>query len=111
MYVILCIRNHITGRRRWTIHMTTTTTIRWTLGDRLMKARKTAGLEQSHLAKAIGVSRPLISQWENDRAEPRISQLSKWAELTNQPIEWLISGDELASGYIQTQLFPAELAA
>lgn len=57
-------------------------TFRWTLGDRLRKARKAAGLEQADMARLIGTSRPNVSKWERNLVEPRVSQLIKWAEVT-----------------------------
>lgn len=57
----------------------------WTMGDRMWKARKTAGLEQSDVAKALDVSRALVSRWERDLSEPSPSQLRKFVELIKRP--------------------------
>ena len=61
----------------------------WTLGDRIWKARRTAGMEQSDLADACGVSRALVSMWERDQSEPRVSQLEAVADLTGIDFGWL----------------------
>lgn len=62
----------------------------WTLGDRMAKARRHAGLEQSDLADALGVSRPLVSKWEHDLREPTAKQVLRWAEVTAVPAAWLL---------------------
>lgn len=80
--------------------MSDTTTLEWTLGDRLAKARRHAKLEQDDLAERIGVSRALISQWENDRSEPRYSALRIWAAACDAPLQWLM-GD---SASVQEQI-------
>lgn len=58
----------------------------WTLGERMWKARKDRGLEQSDVAKAVGVSRALVSRWERDQSEPGIHQLRKFA--TELSVDW-----------------------
>lgn len=62
----------------------------WTLGNRILRARQFARLEQSDLATSCGVSRPLISKWERDLAEPRASQLQRIAEVCEVSYGWLI---------------------
>lgn len=79
----------------------TTTPIHWSLGDRLAKARKVAGLEQSEIASVLGVSRALVSQWENDKAEPRLSQVAAFAEMTKQPFVWFLGSADV-QGYQPT---------
>ena len=63
---------------------------RWTLGDRLIKARKHAGLSQAEMADYLGVSRAAISAWENDENEPRASVLRRWALRCEVTLDWLI---------------------
>jgi transcriptional regulator with XRE-family HTH domain len=63
----------------------------WTLGDRIWKARKDAGLEQADLAEAVGVSRAQISKWERDQSEPRVSELQRVAAACRVPFRWLSS--------------------
>lgn len=71
-------------------------TVVWTLGDHMYKARKQAKLEQKDIADRIGVSRALVSRWENDLSEPSYRRLVKFAEVTNFPLDVLLS----AIGYI-----------
>lgn len=63
----------------------------WTLGERMWKARKDAGLEQSDVAKVLGVSRALVSRWERDASDPGTRKLQAFAELTGVPAAWLVS--------------------
>lgn len=41
-----------------------------TLGQRIQKGRKEAGLSQEELAEQLGVSRQAVSRWENDNGYP-----------------------------------------
>jgi transcriptional regulator with XRE-family HTH domain len=63
----------------------------WTLGDYMYKARKDAKLEQKQVAALIGVSRALVSRWENDLSEPSYRRLVKFAEITNFPLDVLLA--------------------
>lgn len=64
----------------------------WTLGDRLAKARRFAGLEQEDMAERFGKSRATISTWERDEAQPRkmMEVITKWAEVTGVDPAWLL---------------------
>lgn len=64
----------------------------FTLADRIRRARTHKGLEQVDVAKALGVSRSLVSMWERELSEPRVSQLREIATLTDVPEHWLFSG-------------------
>nr|DAK99603.1 MAG TPA: helix-turn-helix domain protein [Caudoviricetes sp.] len=65
---------------------------KFTLSDRLRKARETAELDQSELGKLIGVSRNSISAAERGASKPRKSVLIAWAFATRVPFEWLTTG-------------------
>ncbi|TQM25101.1 helix-turn-helix transcriptional regulator [Microbacterium kyungheense] len=69
----------------------------WTLVDRLKKSRLLAGLEQSDLADACGVSRNTISNWETGRSEPSASAFVRWARTTGVTLEWLAEGIDYGS--------------
>lgn len=51
----------------------------WTLGDRIVKARKHGNVKQAELAETLKVSRATVSDFENDVREPRPAQLRKIA--------------------------------
>lgn len=65
-----------------------------TVGQRIKAARKKAGMTQSELGQLLGLSRPSVAKWENDRCEPRYGTLQRIA--TALGIDWseLISGEE-----------------
>lgn len=63
-----------------------------TFGDRLALAREHAGMEQSLLARRLGVKLQTIQNWEADRAEPRANRLQMLAGLLNVSIVWLMTG-------------------
>jgi transcriptional regulator with XRE-family HTH domain len=66
---------------------------RWTLGDRLRKARDHAGSTQADLAKAMGISRAAIVSYETGRTRPSRPVLLAWSMATEVPLEWLAGGD------------------
>ncbi len=49
--------------------------------ERILKARKAKGMTQEQLASAMGVSRQLVSHWENGRVDPTPQQLEKLDEV------------------------------
>ena len=55
--------------------------------------RKRAGLTQGALAKNMGIKRSLIGAYEEGRAEPRINNMIKLAEVFNTPIDSLVQQD------------------
>jgi transcriptional regulator with XRE-family HTH domain len=70
----------------------------WTLGDRLAKARKVAGISAQDMADELGVSVSMVSRYENDKSPLRRSYLRTWAQITGAPLDWLIEGDERPLG-------------
>lgn len=70
----------------------------WTLGDRLRKARESAGLEQTELAQSLGASRKTIGNAERGQHQPRRSLVMAWALATNVPVRWLMTGESPSSG-------------
>ena len=46
-----------------------------TFGEKIKELRKTRGLTQPELAKELGVSNGMISNWENDVNEPGLSHI------------------------------------
>ena len=49
-----------------------------TLTRELIHARHKCGLSQAHVARALGVSRPLVAAWESGRRVPTPVQLYQW---------------------------------
>lgn len=51
------------------------------LGQKIKMYRERAGLTQEELGKAVGVSSMAVSQWENDRAVPRMGSITKLSDV------------------------------
>lgn len=74
---------------------------RWTLGDRIRKARMNAGMKQAELASRLTAqgfpsSTARIGAWENAGKQPRrlYDVLRAVAEITGAPYDWLVSGGQ-----------------
>lgn len=50
-----------------------------TIGERIRKARKEAGLTQAQLAEILGISYVGVSQWESGKRNPKFETLEKIA--------------------------------
>lgn len=71
-------------------------------GKRIKEARKEAGLTQQELAERLGISSVNISQFENDKRNPKFETLSKIASAIGISIYELIDLQEVNSDdYIQ----------
>lgn len=64
-----------------------------TVGDRLRRARRAAGLSGAELADELGVHRNMVSRWETGRDEPKRLVLLAWAMRCGVPVEWLERGE------------------
>ena len=65
------------------------------LADKLLAIRKTLGLSQSQLAKALGVTTggARISEWENAKREPDLVTVMQYARLVRIKMEMLADDD------------------
>lgn len=63
------------------------------IGDRLRKARNTAGKSQDEAAAAIGVSRPTVVSIEKGQRKVKFDELEKLAALYNASINRLLADD------------------
>lgn len=64
----------------------------WTLGDRMRKARETAGYGHTAMAEYFGVHRNQITRWESGRTPPKRHIVVQWALVTKVPLVWLETG-------------------
>ncbi|MFP6890165.1 MAG: helix-turn-helix transcriptional regulator [Nitrospinota bacterium] len=62
------------------------------IGERVRAIRKSLRLEQTKLAKAIGVSQAIISQYENGMTEIPLSFLAYLKKKHGVSSDWLIFG-------------------
>jgi transcriptional regulator with XRE-family HTH domain len=74
--------------------MATTTIPTFTLGDRLAKARDTAGIKSQDMAKLLDVSRTTITNYESGRTVPTVTTVQRWSEITGVPASWIIDEPE-----------------
>ena len=58
------------------------------VADEIRTARHRAGLNQTELGKAVGVSKTTISNWESGRGEPTITEWRAIAAATQ--CDWLL---------------------
>lgn len=71
----------------------------WTLGDRLRKSLRDAGVSVQEMAEHLDVSRNTIGNWLSDRTgRPSRSALMVWAMRCGVPFEWLLTGEAELSG-------------
>jgi transcriptional regulator with XRE-family HTH domain len=63
---------------------------RTALGERIAKARLSAGLTQEQLAKTMGVSQRVVTYWEREAVVLRAHQLVELAEVLQTPVEELL---------------------
>lgn len=64
----------------------------WTLGDRLVKARRVADVSTQDMADYFEVSRQTIRNYEADRSRPSRALLIAWALRCGVPVSWLSEG-------------------
>lgn len=62
------------------------------IGTRIRSAREAITLNQTDLAKRLGVSQPTVSDWENGRTEPTVDNLRVLAVELEVYFEWLATG-------------------
>lgn len=66
-----------------------------TFGEKVKNERNRLGLNQDEMAKKIGVTRRVISSYENDSSRPRgTERYKKLAEALGVNINYLLSEDE-----------------
>lgn len=77
--------------------LTTEEEPRVSLGSRLRQLRRARGLTQESLAEQVGVSKPAISSWEKDKAQPRAARATALAKALGVPVQSLFGGDAAES--------------
>jgi transcriptional regulator with XRE-family HTH domain len=75
-----------------------------TIGERIAAARTNAGLSQQDVARALGVGRSAVNQWESGTTKPSITRRAQLAVLLDMRITDLIPGmpvDEITEAIAQ----------
>ena len=73
------------------------------IAQRLREAREYVGLSQEHVAQALGLSRPAITNIETGNRRVEAVELDKLATLYRQSVTFLLSGED-AVGAMPTQV-------
>ncbi|MBU9728081.1 helix-turn-helix domain-containing protein [Diplocloster modestus] len=60
---------------------------------RIAAARINAGLTQREFAQRIGVNLSTITNWENGKTEPNVTQLRKISEISGIPMDFIFVPD------------------
>ncbi len=63
------------------------------ISENLKHLRKQLGLTQEQMAEQLGIKRSLLGAYEEGRADPRISNLLKFAEIFSLPVDQRSSDD------------------
>ncbi len=71
-----------------------------TFGDKLRKYRKSKGMTQTELAKAIGVNVYSIKMWETDKYEPTVKNLKEICRVLGVTAQALCEGEVVAEQVI-----------
>ena len=66
------------------------------VGERIAQLRKDHNLSQGQLASLMGVTRQAISKWENDQTTPDTLNLIRLAEVFDNDIEYIATGQPRA---------------
>ena len=65
-----------------------------TLGEKISRARKNAGLSQEALAEKLCVSRSAVAKWETDKGMPDIANLKAISRLLQVSVDYLLDDGE-----------------
>lgn len=82
------------------------------IASRLREARKMAGLSQGHVAKILEMHRPTISEIEAGNRRVSAEELSRFAEIYDVTVSWLLaeSPEQLDTDDPKLQLAARELS-
>jgi len=88
---------------------------RWTIGDRMRKARLYAGMTPAEMAEDIGRTPHTIGNYENGKTKAPLLVLRQYAIRTGVPLEWIqygtIDGHTPLSGTTVGELYKILVAA
>ena len=63
------------------------------LPDLIFETRAGAGMNQAHLAEALGVSREVVAAWESGAEVPRVDMLERVAQVCGKRLHIRIDVD------------------
>lgn len=65
--------------------------------NRILQARKAAGLSQKYVAMALGVAGPSVSNWESGKTQPTPENLRALADLCNVSVDYLLGRESFTA--------------
>ena len=70
------------------------------LSKKIKIAMLDSGLNQTQLAKEIGISRQSLSEWLSSCENPKLENIKKIAKATNKPVNYFFeqTGENIANG-------------
>ncbi len=69
-----------------------------TIGEKIVKLRKQAGMSQEAFSEKLGISRQAVSKWENGTAQPTNENLAQIARLFDVTISSLLDDEDINMG-------------
>lgn len=80
-----------------------------TLGEKIKKARKDAGMSQEQLAEKLLVSRSAIAKWETDKGLPDVQNLKSISSVLGITVDYLLDEDNpISMNTIREAINPAD---
>lgn len=80
-----------------------------TLGEKIKKARKEAGMSQEQLAEKLLVSRSAIAKWETDKGLPDVQNLKSISSVLGITVDYLLDEDNpISMNTIREAINPAD---
>lgn len=70
-----------------------------TIGRKIRRFRQERGMSLKDLGEKVGVSKGLLSRWENQGADPDFGQTQKLADAFGIPVIWLWAPDAPPANY------------
>lgn len=71
--------------------------------DRLISARKKAGLTQEQLAERLGYKKSTVSNWECGYSTPAVHDAITVAEILDSDVEYLFSRRNVQESYTKSE--------
>ena len=69
-----------------------------TIGERIAQKREAAGLNQSDVARRLGVTPQAVQKWEVGKSTPRNSKLGELSAILGTSVGYLVEGSTESSG-------------
>ncbi|QOR34953.1 helix-turn-helix transcriptional regulator [Clostridium sp. 'deep sea'] len=73
------------------------------ISQKLKQLRKQHKISQENLAELLGISRQVVSKWENGLSKPETNNLLKIAKIFNISVEELVSSDVIKAETLQQE--------